>query len=238
MTLSDQYDNFYRTTLVKEEISSFELHGWPKNRVEAILFSADSGDSVLDVGCGNGNLLYQLRNRFKNLIGLEYSAHRLEQAKLNLSDITFRPVLGSAEDMSDIDSDSIDCIVSADTIEHIPDVYQATAELYRVLRPGGKLIINTPNIAFVKKRALLIFGRFPSTSQSNEGLGSDILFDGGHLHYFTFRSLSILLQRAGFVIDQSIGFGKLKRIHNLHPPLTSGSVQLVAHKPLFDAALI
>jgi SAM-dependent methyltransferase len=238
MTLSDQYDNFYRTSLVKEDLAVVQLHGWPKNRMEAILFSADSGDTVLDVGCGNGHLLYQLRNRFKNLIGLEYSAHRLEQAKLNLSDTAFRPVLGSAEDMREIDTNSIDCIVSADTIEHIPDVYPAAAGLYRVLRPGGKLIINTPNIAFAKKRALLLLGRFPSTSQSNEGLGSDILFDGGHLHYFTFRSLSILLQRAGFVIDQAIGFGKLGRIHNLYPPFTSGSVQLVARKPLPDAAMV
>lgn len=231
MSLSEQYDNFYRTALVKEELTEVHLHGWPRNRVEAILYSAGSGDTLLDVGCGNGHLLYQLRNRFKRLIGLEYSAHRLEQAKLNLSDDAFRAVLGSAENMSEIASNSIDCVVSADTIEHVPDVYPATAELYRVLRPGGILIINTPNIAFLKKRILLLLGRFPSTSQPNEGLGSDILFDGGHLHYFTFRSLSILLKRAGFVIDQSIGFWKLGRVHNLHPTLMSGGVQLVARKP-------
>jgi len=100
-----------------------------------------------------------------------------------------------------------------------------------VLRPGGTLVINTPNIAFLKKRILLLMGRFPSTSQPNEGLGSDILFDGGHLHYFTFRSLSLLLERAGFAVEQSIGFGKLGRLHNVYPPLLSGGVQLVARKP-------
>ncbi|MHB1188803.1 class I SAM-dependent methyltransferase [Thiobacillus sp.] len=231
MSLSEQYDSFYRTALVKEELAEVHLHGWPKNRVEAILYSAGSGDALLDVGCGNGHLLYQLRNRFKKLVGLEYSAHRLEQAKLNLSDDAFVPVLGSAEDMNEIASDSVDCVVSADTIEHVPDVYPAAAELFRVLRPGGTLVINTPNIAFVKKRILLLMGRFPSTSQPNEGLGSDILFDGGHLHYFTFRSLSLLLESAGFAIEQSIGFGKLGRVHNIYPPLMSGGVQLVARKP-------
>lgn len=230
MSLSAQYDSFYKTALVKETLGEIYLHGWPKNRVEAILHSAGRGDTLLDVGCGNGQLLYQLRHRFKKLVGLEYSAHRLEQAKLNLSDDAFVPVLGSAEDMSEIAPDSIDCIVSADTIEHVPDVYPAAAELFRVLRPGGRLVINTPNIAFVKKRVLLLIGRFPSTSQSNEGLGSDILFDGGHLHYFTFRSLSLLLERAGFVIEQSIGFGKLGRVHNIYPPLMSGGVQIVARK--------
>lgn len=232
MDLVKQYDNFYKTNLVKENFNKIGLDGWPKNRVEAVLFSTGSGNTVLDVGCGNGNLLFQLREQFNTLIGLEYSPHRLEQAKLNLVDENFIPVLGSAEDMGKIESDSIDCIVSADTIEHVPDVYMAVAEFYRVLRPGGRLIINTPNIAFLKKRALLLIGRFPSTSQPNEGMGNDILFDGGHLHYFTFRSLSLLLKRSGFSVDQSIGFGKFGRVHNIYPPLLSGGIQLVASKPI------
>jgi SAM-dependent methyltransferase len=206
-------------------------NGWPRDRVEAIVFVEIRGEAVLDVGCGNGHLLYQLRERFSRLIGLEFSPQRLEQARVNLASFPFLPVLGSAEDMSSIDSESVDCVVSADTIEHVPDVYAASAEMYRVLRPSGLLVINTPNIAFVKKRLRLLAGRFPSTSQPNEGLGSDILFDGGHLHYFTYRSLSLLLRKAGFEIVSRIGFGKLGSVHNLYPPLTSVSVQLVARKP-------
>ena len=196
MSLRDQYDKFYANTNgtgQKEQFVDLTIDGWPKDRTEAIIFSVKSGESVLDVGSGNGNLLYQLRNKFTHLIGLEYSPHRLLQSELNLDELNFTGFEGSAEDMTAIKSDSIDCIVSADTIEHVPDVYLACQEFSRVLRPGGTIIINTPNIAFIKKRALLLFGRFPSTSQKNEGLGSDILFDGGHLHYFTFRSLSLLL---------------------------------------------
>jgi SAM-dependent methyltransferase len=204
---------------------------WPRDRVEAIVFVEIRGETVLDVGCGNGHLLYQLRERFSRLMGLEFSPQRLEQARVNLASFPLLPVLGSAEDMSSIDSESVDCVVSADTIEHVPDVYAASAEMYRVLRPSGLLVINTPNIAFVKKRLRLLAGRFPSTSQPNEGLGSDILFDGGHLHYFTYRSLSLLLERAGFEIVSRIGFGKLGSLHNLYPPLMSVGVQLVARKP-------
>ena len=133
--------------------------------------------------------------------------------------------------MIQIESESIDRIISADTIEHIPDVYVAVAEMFRVLKPGGYLVINTPNIAFIKKRLLLLLGRFPSTSQANEGIGSDILFDGGHLHYFTFRSLRILLEKAGFEMTKKIGYGKLGKIHDIYPSLLSGGVQWVARKP-------
>lgn len=232
MSLRNQYDEFYKSELIKEFFQKLHLNGWPKNRVEAILHYAGSGDSVLDVGCGNGHLLYQLTDRYQTLIGLEYSPHRLEQAKLNLPSDRFKPMLGSAEDISNLASDSVDCIVSADTIEHIPDVYQAAGELFRILKPGGRMVMNTPNIAFIKKRVLLLFGRFPSTSQPNEGLGNDILFDGGHLHYFTYRSLSLLLERAGFTIENRVGFGVLGRVHDIYPPLLSGGVQLVVRKPL------
>jgi len=231
VSLSEQYDNFYRSSLVKEVLMDVAVRGWPKNRNEAIVVSAGTGNTVLDIGCGNGNLLYQLRKRFSKLVGLEFSAHRLEQAKLNLAGESFVPLLGSAEDMRDVATGSIDCVVSADTIEHVPNVYAAAGEIFRVLSPGGLLVINTPNIAFVKKRALLLFGRFPSTSQPNEGLGSDIMFDGGHLHYFTFRSLSLLLRRAGLTSERKMGYGKLGQLHNFYPPLLSGGVQIIARKP-------
>jgi SAM-dependent methyltransferase len=230
MSLSERYDAFYRSELTAETFVDLTVDGWPRDRVQAIICHAGSGDSVLDVGCGNGHLLYQLRKRFSRLVGIEYSGHRLEQASVNLAGLHFEGHVGSAEDMHDIATASVSCVVSADTIEHVPDVYVAADELMRVLVPGGLLVINTPNIAFVKKRALLLMGRFPSTSQPNEGLGSDILFDGGHLHYFTFRSLTLLLERAGFRIEGALGYGRFGRLHDLYPPLLSGGVQLMARK--------
>ena len=229
--MSKKYDKFYESSLSKEKFLQVVMRGWPKNRVEAIVAVGGEGESILDIGCGNGYLLYQFKNKFSRLVGLEYSAQRLAQARINLADYSFVPVQGSAEDMTLIQTSSIDQIISADTIEHIPDIYAAVAESYRVLKPGGVIVINTPNIAFLKKRLLLCLGRFPSTSQPNEGIGSDILYDGGHLHYFTFRSLRIILQKAGFTIVRKVGYGKFGHLHNIWPSLLSGGVQWVARKP-------
>lgn len=231
MALNDKYDAFYKTDGKARSITDYAIRKWPLNRAEAIVAVDGTGDSIMDVGCGDGSLLWQFRNRYRNLVGLEYSPERLKQAEANLRGLSFTPVLGSAEDLSMLKDNSIDRIVSADVIEHIPDVYVAAQELFRVLRPGGWLVINTPNIAFIKKRVLLALGRFPSTSQPNEGLGSDVLFDGGHLHYFTFRSLRLLLERAGFEMVRPMGFGKLGAFHSVWPALASGGVQWVARKP-------
>jgi SAM-dependent methyltransferase len=231
MGLSEKYDCFYKSDLLREVLPAVAPRSrWPRDRTEAIVVMGGMGDRILDVGCGNGLLLWQFRHAFRELIGLEFSPHRIEQAKINLDGWSFRPVLGTAENMSEIETDSIDRIISADVIEHIPDVYAAAAEMLRVLKPGGVLVINTPNIAFLKKRLRLLGGRFPSTSQPNEGIGNDVLFDGGHLHYFTYRSLRIVLERAGFSTLQRIGFGELGWIHSIYPPLLSVGVQWVATK--------
>ncbi len=233
--MRDKYDRLYSTALTKECLPTVTVSGWPRDRFEAIIAQGGSAERLLDVGCGSGYLLYQFRERFERLIGLEYSPHRLEQARVNLEGWPFTPICGSAEDMSAIDSNSIDQIISSDTIEHIPDVYKAAQEMYRVLKPAGRLVINTPNIAFIKKRWLLFVGKFPSTSQPNEGVSDDILFDGGHLHYFTFRSLRLILEKIGFKIEKESGYGPLAGVHNIWPQLFSGGVQIVAQKAARDS---
>ncbi len=89
-------------------------------------------------------------------------------------------------------------------VEHLFDPLGALQSVRRMLRPGGLVYIDTPNVAKYSRRLKLLAGRFPSTSSLDVGLtrydGRPVqLHDEGHLHYFTFRSLSrLLLERSGF----------------------------------------
>ena len=233
--MEKKYNKFYKNESIAfnidndSYINTVDKH--PLDRGQGITHSVNKINVMLEVGCGDGDLLLALRGRYKKCIGLEYSSLRLERARKKLKNIDFTGIKGSVESMEIIPSNSIDCIISADTIEHVSDVFAAADEMFRVLRPGGVIIINTPNIAFIKKRLQLLFGKFPSTSQSNEGFGDDIMYDGGHLHYFTFSSLSKLLTRSGFIVQELIGYGPLGYIHNVYPKLLSGGAQIVAAKP-------
>ena len=65
---------------------------------------------------------------------------------------------------------------------------------------GGKFIVTTPNTRFIKHVSdLLLRGTSPKTNLDHEG------YDGGHLHYFTFKDLSKLLEESKFKIIQQKG---------------------------------
>ena len=62
MSLSDRYDSFYHSSLEREVFVDGHVGAWPRNRVAAIVAYAGEGGSVLDAGCGSGQLLFHLRH--------------------------------------------------------------------------------------------------------------------------------------------------------------------------------
>src|SRR5215207_322215 len=105
--------------------------------------------------------------------------------------------------------------------------------MVRITSPNGRLVVSTPNVARIRLRLNLLRGRFPSTSDSNQGLDTepvDGLLDGGHFHYFTYSMLEHLLKQAGCRTIERYGIGRLGWLYNIYPPLLSGSVTLVARK--------
>ena len=72
------------------------------------------------------------------------------------------------------------------------EVRAVIAELARVLKPGGWLAITTPNLVALSGRAQLIFGRSPHNVEFDASPGTS-----GHIRYFTFDTLELLLRKAG-----------------------------------------
>ncbi len=109
-----------------------------------------TGLRILEVACGRGGFVKELSRNGAHVTGCDFSlaALRVGQEKLRaLENGTLAALIqGDAQALPFAD-ESFDLIVSCETIEHIPDVRKALREMWRVARPGAKLLLTTPNYA-------------------------------------------------------------------------------------------
>ena len=191
----------------------------PKDRYEAACsFLPDfvpPQASILELGAGDGRVAHSLRQggvAFGTYTLGDISEARLEGLRKSLHGDQFRFIYADADDITkDVDG-AFDGIVMIALIEHLVDPMRSMQAIRQMLKPGGFVYVDTPNIAKWTRRAKLALGRFPSTASVNEGLTTysgepSDLYDEGHLHYFTYRSLALMLtKRCGFTSVREFGY--------------------------------
>lgn len=103
------------------------------------------GDSLLDVGCGDGAFTTLLGKRFSKVHGIDVQENHLARFReMVRNDKKFVVSNMSASEMT-FENAYFDTIVTIETLEHIPDLPWAAIEIVRVLKPGGELLITVPN---------------------------------------------------------------------------------------------
>src|SRR5438876_4725418 len=131
------------------------------------------GRAVLDASCGTGYGASILREAgARRVVSLDVSRDAL---RFGFPRYHLVPVCGDAHRIP-VATGTCDTVVSIETIEHLTDPLAFTRELWRVLRPGGELLLTTPNAARSK--------------------GSNPY----HLHEMTIDELRGLLKNAGFLV--------------------------------------
>jgi SAM-dependent methyltransferase len=102
------------------------------------------GKRVLDIACGAGFGLQMLRQAGAYAVGMDLDTQALREAQ----PITGPSVAQANALLLPIADERVDVVSSFETIEHVTDAAAFIAELRRVLRPGGMLILSTPNREF------------------------------------------------------------------------------------------
>lgn len=96
--------------------------------------------AILDVGCGIGMYVKRLRDFSDAVYGVDVDIEKVQEASQHLPNIK----QGSAEVLP-FDDMMFDTVLSHEVLEHVGDDHQAVSEAFRVLKPGGRLIVFVPN---------------------------------------------------------------------------------------------
>ena len=154
------------------------------------LQAAGKGRRALDVGLGNGLVLQHLKGRFAERVGTDLA---LSRHALALKREGIKVIKADVSKGLPFKAGHFDLVVTLDVLEHVFDPLAFLVELRRCLAPGGRLVLSTPNIRYLRQLwRIAVQGRGPQTS------GEDIGWDGGHLHYFSSKDLLELAAQAGF----------------------------------------
>jgi SAM-dependent methyltransferase len=233
MTISSRLHDHYDSKYIGSNAASVKptpVLKYPRHRVEMSVHLARrfSGKTYLEIGAGSGSSMLSLLDKYAELVGTELSAVRAEQLRALFANRSQVKILENnlEEEPLPFNDAYFDTIALTDVIEHLFDPIGSLEELFRVLKPGGVVLLHTPNIAKWTRRLKLLAGYFPSTASLQEGLlcydrkTRTDLHDEGHLHYFTYRSLErIALERVGFSRVLRFGYGSV--LARFHPPLFS-----------------
>jgi 2-polyprenyl-3-methyl-5-hydroxy-6-metoxy-1,4-benzoquinol methylase len=169
---------------------------------------------VVDIGCGNGALCRELASRGYEVVGCEPSADGVRVAKSSAPELIFHQ-LGVDDDPSAVGNESFDVAIATEVIEHLVRPRKLPGFAKQVLRPGGYLIISTPYHGYLKNLVLALTDKWDAHLSP--------FWDGGHIKFWSRKTLSQLLTDAGFRVVRFIGAGRL--------PFLWKSMILVAQKP-------
>jgi SAM-dependent methyltransferase len=121
-----------------------------RQHVAASIRPASPHFSLLDAGCGTGGMLQVVRQDFpdSDLTGIDASAHAIELATARDIHATLRPA--NVHDLP-FPENNFHFVLSLDVLSHTGvDDSLATHEMHRVLRPGGRLLLNLAAFDFLK----------------------------------------------------------------------------------------
>jgi SAM-dependent methyltransferase len=186
------YDDISSRKAKPEDYAPYEGGNGRIDRAVDLILNEDfpRAGTLLDVGGATGNLGYALRDHFS------------ERYTLDISDVCRGPAEKKGNHFiranTDVDGipwpEAFDLIVALDFIEHIVDPQKFASECFRTLKPGGKVLINTPNIQFWRHlHSLVVEGKFPHTSGDRE------VYHGGHVAFFNFQDMADIFGQAGFL---------------------------------------
>jgi ubiquinone/menaquinone biosynthesis C-methylase UbiE len=150
------------------------------------------GKKILEIGCGTGRFSALLASSGNDVTLLDLSYFMLLEAQKKIA-VPWRGVNSSIYHLP-FSLSSFDVIVSINVLNHLEDLETAIQEISRLLKPGGKLIINFSNLfSYYIIPGLLV-------NLSKKSIGREV-----YSRWITYRKISDILEKSDLKIVQHIG---------------------------------
>ena len=154
---------------------------WQRARHRIVLGFARAGGATLDIGCGSSRIIRDL----PDAVGLD-----VQQRKLRFLARRHPRLVRASLDRLPFRAGAFDTVICSEVIEHVPDTPAVLGEMTRVLRPGGTLVVGTPDYDRVLWRLIeWVYGKVMPGGYAHE-----------HITHFTRASLAARLSALGYRI--------------------------------------
>ena len=160
-------------------------------RHDILAMIPEEGKVIGSIGCGTGATEAQLVGKGREVHGVDISAEAINVARARL---TSARVI-DASDRLPFAEESLDGLILADVIEHIPQAWNALQSFVKAVRPGGWVVISVPNMRSIE--CVLEFigrGDWPERPVG--------IFDATHVQVMTSKRLARWCREAGIPIEK------------------------------------
>lgn len=179
---------------------------WILNELRKV--AGENNNKAMEIGPGAGIYLPVLSTLFKKVVAVDIENAFLEEAKTISKQYPNLCVIADDITNSKMPAGTLDLLLCSEVIEHVPKnkVENALLNMYSLLKPGGKLIITTPQkystLEIVAKIAFL-----PIVINIVRLIYREAIIKTGHINLMTEKEISKQLENAGFKIIEKYKTG-------------------------------